>query len=107
MEKPNKYITIWGAKYKTTLTKKYESRKPWQKRDEKVVVSFIPGTVRKIFLEEGQKVKKGDDILIFEAMKMNNVIKCPFNGTVKSIPLETNQKIPKGAILMEYEEIEK
>src|SRR6185437_918339 len=48
----------------------------------------MPGLVMEIKVEEGQEVKTGDQLLILEAMKMENVLKSPREGTVKSIMIK-------------------
>ncbi len=50
-----------------------------------MILSFIPGTVLDIFVNPGQNVKKGDLLLILDAMKMQNKLKCPVDGKIKSI----------------------
>ena len=45
----------------------------------------MPGTVLRINVAAGQAVKKGDDLIIIEAMKMEQAIKAPADGTVASI----------------------
>lgn len=98
-------LNVLGTKYRTLYNKKFENRKQWQKTNDKLILSFIPGTIKKIFVEEGQKVLKGDDMMIFEAMKMNNIIKFPHSGTIKSVHVKEEDRVPKGFIMMEYDEI--
>ena len=61
-----------GHEYKTYLTKKFLERKMWKAPDPLQVLSHIPGSVIEIFVKPGQKVKKGDKLMIYEAMKMMN-----------------------------------
>src|SRR5688500_13940333 len=46
----------------------------------------MPGMVLKILVKEGDTVKKGDALLVLEAMKMENILKSPTEGTIKKIP---------------------
>ena len=41
--------------------------------------------------------------MIYEAMKMKNIISAPFDGTIKSIAVKTGENLPKGAILIVME----
>lgn len=50
-----------------------------------VVKAPLPGTVWKVFVEEGQHVKAGDILIIQEAMKMENEIVAPVDGVVAQI----------------------
>jgi biotin carboxyl carrier protein len=94
-------LNIMGDEYQTLLTKKYEMRTKWQKPNEKHIISFIPGTITEIFVKEGQTVKKGERILMLEAMKMLNAIEIPFNGKIKKIHVAIGDRIPKGTLMIE------
>jgi biotin carboxyl carrier protein len=96
-----KSLIIDGTKYRTTLNKKYEKRKPWSKPRKNLIYSFIPGTILKLYVKEGQCVMKGDDLLILEAMKMQNLIKSPLEGIIKSIYLAEGERVPKGKLMIE------
>ncbi len=63
----------------------------------------MPGLVLKILVEEGQILKKGDPVLILEAMKMENVFKTPTDATVKSILVTAGKAVEKGEILIDLE----
>ncbi len=96
-------FAVTARKYKTRLTAKYLQRKAWVAPDAKEIKSYIPGTIVKLFVHEGQKVKKGEAILLLEAMKMQNRIKMPFNGTIKAIKVNEGDKIPKNTLMIEIE----
>jgi biotin carboxyl carrier protein len=100
---PSNFIIVHGEKYTTTFTKKYENRKKWVKPNEKNVVSVIPGTITEIFVKEGQTAKKGERMLLLEAMKMLNNIAFPLNGKIKKVNVKVGDKIPKGFLMVEYE----
>ena len=50
----------------------------------------------KKFSEIGKKIKKGDTIMIVEAMKTMNHVPCPIDGTVKEICVEDGQPVEFG-----------
>ena len=60
----------------------------------------MPGLVLKIFVAEGDKVKKGDNLFILEAMKMENIIKAPADVTIKTTKIKAGDKVEKGQVLM-------
>lgn len=62
----------------------------------------MPGLVLSIKVAEGDEVKKGDPILILEAMKMENVIKSPADGTVKQIMVKERQAVDKNQSLVQF-----
>ena len=96
-------LNINDSTYKTRLSKKFSSRTPYKPSDPKSILSFIPGTVMEILVSKGQKVKKGENLLILDAMKMQNNVKCPFDGKIKSIEVKTGDKVAKGTLLIELE----
>jgi len=63
----------------------------------------MPGMVLRILTEPGAVVKKGDTMLVLEAMKMENVIKADSDGVVKKINVETRQAVEKNTVLIEFE----
>jgi pyruvate carboxylase len=85
-----------GMVYKTLLTKKAKNRKVWKKPDIQEICSIIPGTVAKLNVREGDEVKKGEEMLEYEAMKMLNIIKAPFDGIVEKIYVKEGDKLAKG-----------
>ena len=73
------------------------------KQLEKEVKAPMPGLVVTIEVEPGQQIKKGDGLLIIEAMKMENEIKAPFDATIKKIKVEQKQAVDKNQVLMMFE----
>jgi len=61
----------------------------------------MPGLVLKILVAEGQQLKKGDPVLILEAMKMENVFKAPADAVVKAIKVVERKAVEKGEVLIE------
>ena len=60
----------------------------------------MPGLVLKVLVEEGQEFKKGDNLLVLEAMKMENILKATADGTVKSIKIKPGDKVEKNEVLL-------
>lgn len=96
-----KTIIIDNVKYKTRLTKKYLARKAYAPANLGHVYSFIPGTILKISVKEGEKVKKGTHLLELEAMKMANNLISPIDGIVKKIYVKQGDLVPKNFLLVE------
>ena len=61
----------------------------------------MPGTVLKVAVSEGAKVKRGEHLLITEAMKMETTIQAPFDGVVKEIYVSAGESISTGDLLIE------
>jgi acetyl-CoA carboxylase biotin carboxylase subunit len=61
----------------------------------------MPGTIRKILVAEGQKVKAGDPVVVIEAMKMEHTIESPRDGEIKKIHYNAGDKVGMGDKLVE------
>ena len=99
----NKSLVIDGTKYRTRYNTKFVNRKIYINPDPKKILSFIPGTVVKVYVKEGQEVKHGDNMLILEAMKMKNKVVFHRNAVVKSVKVKEGEKIPKNHVMIELE----
>ena len=60
----------------------------------------MPGKVLKVNTSAGAAVKKGDVLLVFEAMKMENDITAPQDGTVASVNVSVGQSFEPGELLV-------
>jgi biotin carboxyl carrier protein len=101
-DKPG-FLNIDTSLYQTRISKKFLNRKPYKPADPRIILSFIPGTVLDILVAPGQNVTKGEDLMILDAMKMKNKLKCNMNGTVKSIAVKKGDKVSKGTVLLVLE----
>jgi biotin carboxyl carrier protein len=63
----------------------------------------LPGLILEILVKEGDKVKAGEDVLIMEAMKMENEVQSPQEGTVKEIKVRRGDSVYEGDILIVLE----
>ena len=68
------------------------------------LITQMPGKVVKIYKREGDKVTKGETVLILEAMKMENEIKSGADGVVKSLNIKEGQALEAGFLMVEIEE---
>ncbi|MEA4927727.1 MAG: biotin/lipoyl-containing protein [Candidatus Limiplasma sp.] len=64
------------------------------------VSSPMPGTILDVRVSEGAAVKKGDVLMILEAMKMENEILCPADGTVKQVAVNKGASVNSGDVLV-------
>ena len=67
----------------------------------KNVVSELPGTVTAVKATAGQHVKRGDVLLVIEAMKMANDIVAEVDGTVQRVAVSAGQSVNQGDLLVE------
>ena len=66
------------------------------------LVSPLPGVVIQVAVQPGQSVSAGDELLVIEAMKMNNRIRSPRNGTVGEVLVEVGQQVSHGMPLLTW-----
>ena len=59
----------------------------------------MQGTIIKTLVEQGASVKAGDNIIVLEAMKMENLIQCHRDGVVKELKVKQGETVPAGAAL--------
>lgn len=62
----------------------------------------MPGLVLEIRVAVGDEVKKGDSIIVLEAMKMENIIKSPTDGKVSKINVKTSVAVEKNQVLINF-----
>lgn len=67
-----------------------------------VIKAPMPGLIIDLKVKEGDVVKKGDALLILEAMKMENVIKAPGDGVVRHVRVRKGNSVEKNAVLLEF-----
>jgi len=75
-------------------------------KDQGVIVSPMPGKVIKINVKNGQKVKKGDVLLVVEAMKMENNIIAPKDGEIETVKVNAGEMVDGSKELVVLEDDE-
>jgi propionyl-CoA carboxylase alpha chain len=70
-----------------------------------VVTSPMPGHVLKVNVKPGQVIKQGDDLLIVEAMKMQNLIKATRPGKIREIKVKSGDNVSASQLLIEIEDL--
>ena len=63
------------------------------------ITSPMPGNILDVRISVGQSVKKGDILMILEAMKMENEIMCPCDGKVTSVNVAKGATVESGTLL--------
>lgn len=76
-------------KFKKKISGSYEVKSP------------LPGNILNVFVKEGDEVKKGDKLVVYEAMKMENTIFSEKDGQVVKVRVKPGDNILEGDVLME------
>ncbi len=104
----NLELSIDGRRINTTLQNKLaELLKSMGmesgKKKLKELKAPMPGLVLEVKVESGATVKEGDDLLVLEAMKMENAIKSPQDGVIESINVSKQDKVEKNQVLVSFQ----
>ncbi len=95
---------------KTTKTPRLVRAEPKQntnvgalKTDKSIkkIIAPLPGTVLTLCVKEGDTIKTGDDLIVLEAMKMENTIQAESSGVVKTILVQNGSNVLQGDVLLE------
>ncbi|NBU35737.1 MAG: acetyl-CoA carboxylase biotin carboxyl carrier protein subunit [Bacteroidetes bacterium] len=99
-------IQIDGRTYKVQLLDELDQQilkmnlKAKKLNLHKEIKAPMPGLVRQVNTKEGDLIKKGDALIILEAMKMENVLKSPIDGIVSEILVKQGESVEKNQILL-------
>ena len=98
-----RFIHLDGQDYE--LRRVSEMEEEFEDTEEEGSLSSpMPGRIVKIFVKVGEKITKGQELLIVEAMKMENKIISPFDGVVKEIFYTEGDQIEANVPLMEIDQ---
>jgi len=59
----------------------------------------MPGTIKEIIVKVGDAVKEDEELVILEAMKMENALTAPRSGKVQGVKFASGDTVAKGAVL--------
>ncbi len=100
-------IRINGNKYTVNLHDKYDELLHQLGMDKMVAAKVndlkapMPGLVLEVLVQEGQQIKKGDNLVVLEAMKMENNLKAVADATVKKVKVAKGDRVEKNEIMIE------
>jgi len=63
----------------------------------------LAGTILNVLVQPGAKVQEDDELLVIEALKMENLVYAPCGGTVKEIKIKKGDKVEEDAVLLVIE----
>jgi len=68
-----------------------------------MIMAFMPGRIIAVDVAQGDRVTKGQKLLVMEAMKMEQTMAAPFDGIVANLHVETGQQVAESAVLVRIE----
>jgi biotin carboxyl carrier protein len=66
---------------------------------ETAIMAPMPGMIIRYAVNVGDRVKAGDVVVVFEAMKMENNIPSPIDGTVKALNFAAGASVPQDGVM--------
>lgn len=70
--------------------------------EEKDLIAPMPGVILDIKVQEGDQVEEGDELVVLEAMKMENVLKSKISGTIEKVYLKAGEAVDKNALILQF-----
>lgn len=78
-----------------------EVRRKVDPANQEEIGATMPGKVLKLMVEPGDKVKKGEHLIVTEAMKMETTVQAPFAAVIKAVHVKNGDTIETGDLLIE------
>ena len=88
----------------SSIKSKVITKRKVEPSNKEHIGATMSGSVLQVLVKKGDKVKRGDTLIVTEAMKMETSIEARFDGVVGSIYVEAGEPISSGDLLMELKE---
>jgi len=98
---PRVHLFWDGVAY--TLAEEREGAGPAHRHDGAALEAPMPGRVSAVRVAAGQAVRKGEELLVVEAMKMENALRAPRDGVVRAVHVVAGDMVVPGRALVELE----
>jgi len=95
------YLSWDGVAY--ALEEQREGGRPAHRHDPGALEAPMPGRVTAVRVAPGQRVSKGEELLVVEAMKMENALRAPREGVIRAVHVSAGEMVSPGRALVELE----
>jgi len=85
------------------LVEEREGARPARRQESGALEAPMPGRVAALKVAPGQRVRRGDELVIVEAMKMENALRAPRDGVVRAVHVAAGDMVAPGRPLLEIE----
>jgi 3-methylcrotonyl-CoA carboxylase alpha subunit len=85
------------------LSEEREGTRPARRQESGALEAPMPGRVAALKVAPGQAVRRGDELVVVEAMKMENALRAPRDGVVRVVHVATGDMVAPGRALLEIE----
>ena len=96
-----RYVAVDGDVLEFSVPDAHRIRRQKQHQSEDSLSAAMPGHVTKVFVNVGDAVKRGQPLLILEAMKMEIKITAPHDGRVTKVLVKQGQMVDRAQTLLE------
>jgi biotin carboxyl carrier protein len=86
-----------------SLAEEREGARPLRRPQAGALEAPMPGRVTAVKAEPGQRVERGQELLVVEAMKMENALRAPRGGVVRAVHVTAGEMVAPGRALVEIE----
>ncbi len=99
--KARSFVYIDGCILEYTTSAKSDSGSADRAATRDDLAAPMPGTVTRVLVREGDKIERGQPLVIVEAMKMEHVIRAPWAATVRAVRARPGAQVDADAVLVE------
>lgn len=101
-------IQYHGSKYRVSICSQEQNdllkymKSQSTVEQNKIISSPMPGRIISIAVNEGEKVVEGSELVVVEAMKMQNILRTSHSGIIKKIHVQAGNNVRSGQVLIEF-----
>ena len=95
------HLSWRGVVYR--LREEREGARPGPRHAPGGLTAPMPGTVTAVRVAPGQAVRRGEELLVVEAMKMENPLRAPRDGVVRAVAVRPGDPVAPGVVLVELD----
>lgn len=94
---------IWVNGHNITIATPSLQRKKSAIADSGDIMAPMNGTIMQLLVKNGDKVKKGQKLVVMEAMKLQISLDAPFDGRISALDAKAGQQVGQGQVLVKVE----